>query len=112
MAIMRILVANEPQAYRDVVAMAIRVFRPQMEVIVVEPEDLDREIVHRDPTLVVCSTLTEIVETRMFAWILLYPDGKTRAEISLSGQRTSLGDIELTLLLSTVDEAKVLAGIN
>ena len=60
----------------------------------------------------VCTRLREIVEARMFAWILLYPDGETRAEISLGGHCTSLGDIELTLLLSTVDEARMLAEIS
>ena len=40
----RVLVANEPRSYRQAIAAALQVIRPDMEVLVVEPELLDDEV--------------------------------------------------------------------
>jgi hypothetical protein len=67
----RILVANEPRCYREVIAAAVHELRPHAEVITVEPADLDRAVVYRQPHLVVCSRLTEVVETHSPVWVVL-----------------------------------------
>ena len=43
----RVLVANEPRSYRQAIAAALQVIRPDMEVLVVEPELLDDEVEER-----------------------------------------------------------------
>ncbi|MDQ3855611.1 MAG: hypothetical protein M3281_04365, partial [Chloroflexota bacterium] len=73
--------ANEPRCYREVVAATLGALRPGAEVISVEPTDIDAELARLDPHLVVCSRLTEAVETRAGAWVLLYPDGDNSAVI-------------------------------
>jgi hypothetical protein len=104
---MRILVANEPRAYREVIAGALQVLRPHHEVIVVEPENLDGAVVRLVPELVLCSRLTEVVETRPLAWAVLYPAMDTRALISIAGHSHLVSaDLPFTRLLSVIDEVE------
>lgn len=80
-----------------------------MDIVTVEPEDLDAETVRLSPHFVVCSNLSEIVETRPVAWILLYPKGAGHAIVSVVGNRLELSEIEFARLLSLIDEAETLA---
>ena len=75
---MRILAGNEPRSYREVIAVALHELRLHIAVIIVAPEDLDGAVVQRRPRpqLVQCSRLTEVVETRGLAWVLLYPPAR------------------------------------
>ena len=106
---MRILVANDPRSYRDVIAGVFRALFVDAEVIAVEPDELDAIILELDPQVIVCSTLTEAVETRIPAWVLLYPEGQGLAVLSIAGQRTRVEGIELDGLLTLVNQAKGLA---
>ena len=106
---MRILLANEPRAYREVIAAAFRQLRPQHDVIVVAPDDLDAEVVRLDPQLVLCSRLTPSVQIRPIAWVLLYPVGETQSVICMDGQQTTVPDLEFNRLLEIVDRTEELA---
>jgi hypothetical protein len=104
---MRILVANEPRSYREAIAGAVQVLRPHLAVITVEPEDLDEEVVRHDPGLVLCSRLSRVVESWPCAWVVLYPDGETRAMVSIAGRRrTVTADLPFASLLSLIDETE------
>ncbi len=100
----RILVANEPSAYRDVIAAAFQALRPTAEVRPVAPEALDGEVLRRAPQLVICSALSEIVRTRVRAWVLLYPGGTARVVTSLAGRRATTADITFEEMLALVDQ--------
>ena len=106
---MRILIANEPRAYREVIGAAFQALRPHLDVTIADPADLDAEIARLDPHLVFCSQLTEAVQQVPLAWVMLYPDGEVRAEISIGGQRIAVADIEFERLLAIADEVEVLA---
>jgi hypothetical protein len=101
-----IVVANEPRAYREALAAALHELRPHIKVICIEPEDLDGNVCHYSPRLVLCSRLTEVVETCCDAWILLYPNRENRAVISVAGRRTVVTNIELSHVLSAIDEVE------
>jgi hypothetical protein len=102
----RILLANEPRLYREVIAGALRVVRPHLEVLVVEPEDLDGEVVRLAPDLVLCSRLTDVVETRPRAWAVLDPT-EMRAVITIAGRpHTVAADFPFTSLLSVIAEVE------
>jgi hypothetical protein len=101
-----IVVANEPRAYREALAAALHELRPHLEVICIEPDDLDANVSHYRPRLVLCSRLTETVERCCNAWILLYPNRENRAVISVAGRRTVVNDIEFYHLLSAIDEVE------
>jgi hypothetical protein len=102
----RVLVANELRYYREVVANAVLMFRPEVEVKIVEPSDLDSSILQLAPDLVVCSRITPTIRTRCSAWVELYPDEEPLAIVCINGQGSTVNDIELDGLLSIIDQAK------
>ena len=101
----RVLVGNEPVFYRDVMATALQDLRPQVEVVEVEPAALDGEVLRRRPHLVVCSELSEVVQTRAPAWVLIYPVGANVAVVSIAGRRTTIPRVRFDDLLAVVDRA-------
>jgi hypothetical protein len=109
---MRIIVANEPRSYREVIAAAVQTLRPHIEVVLTTAEDLDREVIRLEPQLVVCSRLTPAVQSRPLTWIMLYPEGRTEAVINLGGHSTTVNDLEFDRILSIIDETEHLAGAN
>ncbi|CAA9440310.1 MAG: hypothetical protein AVDCRST_MAG80-1250 [uncultured Rubrobacteraceae bacterium] len=105
---MRVLIANAPRAYREVISVALKALRPQFEVLTVEPEDLDEEISRLALYGVVCSRLTASVESCAAAWIELYPDHSSWTVVDLRGQRTRHPEMYLDGLLSFIDRAGLL----
>ena len=99
-----IVVANEPRAYREAFAAVLQALRPHLEVICIEPGDLDGTVAHGRPHLVLCSQLTEAVQMCCDSWILLYPNRKNRALISVAGRWTVVTNIAFPDLLSVIDE--------
>ncbi len=106
---MRLLVANEPQAYRQAIAGAVGKLRPDMEVVVTSStDDLDNSVVCLLPDMIICSQLTPSIESSRGAWLLLYPDGETKTVISIDGQRTTSADLEFDELLAVIDQVSSL----
>ncbi len=101
---MRVLLANAPLSYRQAMAAAITALRPDVDVLLGEPEALDAEVERLRPDVVVCSHVTPLVEGRVLAWVDLYPEGDRRATISIDGIRVETGGVELDDLLSIVDQ--------
>ncbi len=104
METLRVLVANEPRSYREVIASVLQEIRPDLELSCAKPESLDAEVLRLEPHLVVCSQLTSIVETQPLGWILLYPEGYARAVVSIAGERTEYPNIEFHSLVAVVDQ--------
>ena len=105
----RVLIANEPPAYREVLVLTLQKMRVPADVSCVEPEDLDGEIVRLSPHLVICSRLTAMLDAARVGWLLLYPDGETRAVLSMLGQRTELTDPDFNDILSLIERTSELA---
>jgi hypothetical protein len=97
-----VLVANEPRAYRESIAMALSALRPQAEVIAIEPDDLDAEVQRRHPDVAVCSQLSPTIETSVRTWVLLYPDGANMAVISVEGESSTTGSFALDDLAAVI----------
>jgi hypothetical protein len=89
---MRIVVANEPRAYREVLGAALGVLRPQATILVSEPGQLEEVIERFTPHLVVCSHL---VTGMPLAWVVLDPDAPAER----------MGQFGLDDVLALVDEA-------
>jgi hypothetical protein len=85
-------------------AAAITALRPDVDVLLGEPEALDAEVERLRPDIVVCSHVTPLVERRVLAWVDLYPEGDRRATISIDGIRVETGGVEFDDLLSIVDQ--------
>lgn len=102
---MNIIVANEPRAYREVLASALQALRPGLTITLVEPDGLDEAVGRLAPHLVLCSRTTELLEMHVPNWVALYPDGAARVLISLVGRRSDAADLELAEILAIVDGA-------
>jgi hypothetical protein len=102
---MRALIASEPAIYREVISVALKELRPDIETFTSEPDDLE-EFLRILPQLVVCSRPTKLVEREAPAWIELYPSGASHAVVKgLDGSRRTLPGMDFDTLLS------ILAGI-
>ncbi len=102
-----VVVANEPLAYREALAATLRQMRPNVGTIVVAPGELDQATALHEPRLVVCSQLTDALESGSGAWALLYPEGAPWSELSLAGKRTRLTHVDLGQLVAFVDQAVI-----
>ena len=107
---MRVLVANDPRVYREVIADGLKELRPLIEVSTAEPDELEREVARLRPHLIICSrSISPDAQARCLAWVVLYPDGEDRADIGGAGGRTSLlVGVGVNDLLSVVDETELL----
>src|SRR5919205_4556487 len=85
----RVLITNEPLAYREVISAAFKELRPHLEIYVVEPAELDKELLRLSPRFVVCSRRTELIEQEVFAWVELYPQHTSGAVVNLAGKKTT-----------------------
>lgn len=100
----RVLIANEPGMYREVISAAFEELRPGVEIFTAEPEDLEKEFLRLLPHLVVCSRTTRLVDLDAPVWVELYPDGASYAVVKeLDGSRRTFSRIGFDTLLSILD---------
>lgn len=102
----RILVAFEDEygSYRGVIAAAIKVLRPHVEVATAELEGLQQEVERFDPQLVVCSRPKTAIHSPTIAWIMLSTDEVTHPnEVWLGERRWEATEPAMEMLVSVVD---------
>ena len=105
----RVLMANEPRAYREGIAAVIGQLRPAVEVETVEPSALDDSIRRYVPDMVICSKATETLKGKVRVWVELYPENGAISVANIGGRRMEYNEIQLPDLLSIVDKAEELA---
>jgi hypothetical protein len=106
----RVVVANEPLAYRETLADALRNLCPRAEVIIIEPAALHQHVRRFTPHLVLGSELDAEMLTGLSCWVDLYPNGERYAVINIGGERTTVDNLDLAGLLWIVDQTERLAG--
>jgi hypothetical protein len=100
----RVLIANEPSIYREVISSALEELRPDVEVFTAVPDDLEKDFLPTLPDLVVCSRTTKRVKLDAPAWVELYPDGASSVTIrNRDGSRRTLPRIGFDNLLCILD---------
>ena len=105
----RVLMANEPRAYREGIAAVISQLRPEVEIEIVEPDALDSSIECFSPDMVICSKATDALKSGVRVWVELYPENAPLSVASIGGRRMEYAEIQLPDLLSIVDKAEELA---
>jgi hypothetical protein len=105
---MRVLVAIEPRLYREAIGRALRGLRSHLEVVVVEPEDLWAAVVRLDPELVFADRPDNLPAAGRLAWVEFRPYEEPPAKICLGGRWHELEEVELSDLLSVMDETEEL----
>ncbi len=103
---LRVLLANEPRSYREVIAEAVRQLRPGVEAITVEQDELGDAIRRFAPDVVICSKVTATVMGSAPIWVDLYLGYGARSIVSVDGRREEFAQIQLADLLSVVDRAE------
>jgi hypothetical protein len=104
-ALVRVLVAIEPNMYREVLAFHIRQQRPQSEVTIASPQTLEAEAQRTRPHLIIANEVPPMLREMAF-WVILHTDGQIDADISANGYSTTIHDVSLQDLLAAVDKAE------
>src|ERR671933_2929616 len=74
---MRILIANEPDMYREVIVAVLDELTPDIEIFASDPDDLEGEFLRVQPHLVVCSRATK-------TWSVRRPRGSSSTPVGTS----------------------------
>lgn len=106
---MRILIALKPYSYSGAIGGAIRELRPNLEVIIVEPDELISVVERLSPEIVLCSQREPIDVARKLVWIEYRPYTEPKATIRIGGDQHWKQEVSgLAELLSVVDCAESL----
>jgi len=106
---MLVLMAIRPRVYRDAIGNAIRGLRPHVEVVILDPDEVEDALACLDPDLVICDGSASPNADGRSAWVEYDPHEQPPATVSLDGQHTELEEVELEDLLSVIDEAEALS---
>jgi hypothetical protein len=98
-----VLLANEPRAYRESIAQVFRQLRPNVEVVIAEPDELEDRVLSLAPQMAIFSEATGLVRELVPIWVELYPGYGPRSVIGVGEERSTIEEIELSDLLSIVD---------
>lgn len=104
-----LLVANEPRSYREAISQVLRQVRPEIEVVSLEPQELETAIRRRKPDMVVCGGATPAVRRQARVWVELYPEGVAHSRVGVDDQVTEVEHMQLADLLNIVDQGTTLA---
>jgi hypothetical protein len=99
---LRILFANEPRTYRQAMAGAIEKLRPQDEVVVAKPEQLDEQVERLRPHVVICSRVSPTVRRIAHSWVELYPNHGELSYVSVGGEVSEVSGLDFEALLSVL----------
>jgi hypothetical protein len=103
----RVLVIIELRYYREVISSAVRMFRPNIEVISREPELCDDEgLISFKPDLVICTSATPPIRAHCFAWVELYPRGEPVAVACIDGHPSTINEPELDDFVTIIDRVE------
>lgn len=104
-----VLVAVEPRCYREAIGFSVRTLRPRLEVIIVEPENLGREIARIHPAVVLASRANTFTPNGKPSWVDYRPYADpTGAVGTISVGRGAARPVEgigIDELVSLVDRA-------
>ncbi len=106
----RILVAFEGdyRAYRDMLAVGIRILRPCSEVETTDLEALEEEVKRFEPQVLICSQPKPADSGVWVAWVELSVDPTRPTKLSVGGRHFERTNPTLEELLGIIDEAEQL----
>ena len=105
---MRVLVANTPLMYRESLALSIQRARPNFEVLIANPENVDGEVESLAPHALVRDD--DGVETSspdgVVCWVGIIIDDHLNARISVNGKISEIHDVSLDEFIAALDETE------
>ncbi len=99
-----VVIAIEPRSYRQAIGRTIQALRPHLEVVVLEPDTLEAGVARLEPDLVFANRPASSLSGGP-AWVEFRPYEHPPARVCLAGRTWELSLVELSDLLSIVDEA-------
>ena len=99
---------DEYRIYRDMIAAAIAVLRPQSEVETTGLDDLGEQVRRFDPQVVVCSHPNTVDPGGRLAWVELPLDPTRPTKICVGGCYSELSSPALEVLLGVIEETEKL----
>ncbi len=105
---MVVLIAIEPRSYRQVIGQTIQALRPHVEVVVLDPGTLEAGVARLEPDLVFADRPAASSSSGGPAWVEFRPYEEPPARVCLAGRRWELEAVELSDLLSIVDQTEEL----
>ena len=105
---MVVLIAIEPRSYRQVIGQTIQALRPHVEVVVLEPGTLEAGVARLEPDLVFADRPAS-PSSGGPAWVEFRPYEEPPARVRLAGRTWELEEVELSDLLSIVDQTEELS---
>jgi hypothetical protein len=110
---MRVLIAFEDdyRIYREMIAAAIEMVRPRVEVLTTEVNKLETEATHFVPDLIICSVPRIVNHISARAWIQLSPDPQQWTRIWIEERYEEALDPGMGDIVSAVDEVGKLVGV-
>jgi len=103
--VVRVLVAIEPQMYREVLAFHIRQQRPRSEVVLASPQTLQAEAERMKPHMIVADEVSAELKEMVVLWMQVRKDDRLDATIGDGGDAT-IDDVTLQDLLAAVDKTE------
>lgn len=101
----RVIIALDVPLYRDAMSQTMSHLRPSWEILEVLPEALDQSVVGVQPDVVICSELTEVVETGVRMWFVLLPAGSYRCVMAIDGIRHEESNMPFASILDHIEQA-------
>lgn len=100
-----VAVANEPRAYREVMAEALRELRPDVNFVVVEPERLTEAIQSLQPDLVICEKAILEARGNVAFWLELCPGQGSYSVVWASEKRSKIENVQLSDIIGLIDRS-------
>lgn len=106
----RVLIAyeNSHRSYGQTMVGALRGLRPHMEAQLIQVRQLEAEVKHFDPHLVICNRPNTVDPGGRVAWVRLSDDPDEPSEFCLAGRRWGSENPELEDVLKIIDEMEEL----
>ena len=101
---------DDYRAYREVIAVGIRMLRPHTEVASASLEELEEAVARLGPNVVISSVAARPGSGERLAWVELSLDPDRPSMICVGGRYSERSNPGLDVLLKIVDEAERLFG--
>ena len=92
--------------YQEVLVLALRRHRPDAEVVLAKPDDIERVAESFEPDLVVGSRISTLLRETVRAWVELAARDGLCAEVSVGGRRAEIMAVGIEDLLRIPDERR------
>ncbi|MEZ4496858.1 MAG: hypothetical protein R2845_08815 [Thermomicrobiales bacterium] len=106
MAAIDVIIATKLPLYREVLAATFHALRPDLSVLSVSEHELESAVMSHRPWMVICSVVSQAISDACASWILLFPDERDEALVSIAGVRQTIPHADVHQLLDIIQEAR------